>query len=93
VEKRTKTGVCLPVSWKGAARVSAVVRRVALEVAVRAGAARVHDALRDALVIEVRDLLAQHEVLEQRRPAQAGLERALVVGDGHALVGGEALAA
>ena len=40
-----------------------------------------HDALGDALVVEVRDLLAQDEVFEQRRPAQAGLERILVVGD------------
>ena len=46
-----------------------------------------HDALGNALVIEVRDLLAQDEVLEQRRAAQPGLERVLVVGDRHALVG------
>ena len=29
-----------------------------------------HDALGNALVIEVGDLLAEDEVLEQRRPAQ-----------------------
>ena len=46
-----------------------------------------HDALGDALVVEVGDLLAQDEVFEQRRPAQPGLERVLVVGDRHALVG------
>ena len=68
-------------------------RLVALEVAVRAGAARVHDALGNALVIEVRDLLAQDEVFEQRRAAQARLQRVLVVGDRHALVGGEHAAA
>ena len=45
-------------------------RLVALEVAVRRGAARMHDALGNALVIEVRDLLAQDEVFEQRGPAQ-----------------------
>ena len=33
-----------------------------------------HDALGDALVIEVRDLLAQDEVFEQRRPAQSRLQ-------------------
>ena len=47
-------------------------RRVALEEAVRAAAARVHDAFGNALVVEVRDLLAQDEVLQQcgpRRPA------------------------
>ena len=50
-----------------------------------------HDALRNALVVEVRDLLAQDEVFEQRRTAQARLERVLVVGDAHALVGGQGL--
>jgi hypothetical protein len=40
------------------------------EVAVRGRAARMHDALGNALVVEVRDLLAQDEVFEQRRPAQ-----------------------
>ena len=71
----------------------ALQRLVALEEAVSAGAARVHDALGNALVVEVGDLLAKDEVLEQRRPAQAGLERVLVVGDRHALVGGEHAAA
>ena len=56
---------------------------------MRARAARVHDALRNALVIEVRDLFAQDEVFEQRRTAQARLERILVVRDGHALIGRE----
>ena len=41
------------------------------EGAVRAGAAGVDDALRDALVVEVGDLLAQVVVLEQGRPAVA----------------------
>ena len=59
----------------------------ALEVAVRAGAASVDHALGNALVVEVRDLLAQDEVFEQRRPAQAQAQRVLVVGDRHALVG------
>ena len=81
VEKRTNTGVRLPASANIDARVSVVERLVALEVAVRGRAARVHDALGDALVIEVRDLLAEDEVLEQRRAAQPGLERVLVVGD------------
>ena len=59
---------------------------------MRARAARVNDALRDPLVIEVRDLLAQDEVFEQRGTAQSGLERVLVVGDRDALVGGQHLA-
>ncbi len=47
---------------------------VGLEHAVGRRAARVHDALRDALVVEVGDLLAEVEVLQQRRPAVTGLE-------------------
>ena len=47
------------------------------------------DALGDALVIEVEDLLAKDEVLEQHRAARAGLQLVLVVGDADALVGGE----
>ena len=49
------------------------------------------DPLRDALVVEVGDLLAEDEILEQRRPAQAGLQRVLVVGDGDAHVRGHRL--
>ncbi len=45
-----------------------------LEMAVRGEAAGVDDALGNALVVEVEDLLAQDEVLEQRRAARAGLE-------------------
>ena len=48
-----------------------------------------HDPLGDTLVVEVRDLLAQDEVFEQRRPAKPRLERILVVGDRHALIGGQ----
>ena len=61
-------------------------RLVHLEVAVRAGAARVHDALGDALVVEVGDLLTEVEVLHERRPALAGLERIVGVRDAHALI-------
>ena len=49
-------------------------RLVGLEEAVGRGAARVHDALGDALVIEVRDLLAQDEIFEQRWAAQPGFQ-------------------
>ncbi len=62
-----------------------------LEIAVRRRAAGVDDALGDPLVIEMRDLLAEDEVLEERRPAQAGLERALIVANRHALIGGQLL--
>ena len=52
-----------------------------------------HDALGNALVVEMRDLFAQDEIFEQRRPAQPGFQRVLVVRDRHALVGGQRLPA
>jgi len=61
----------------------------AFEDAMRCRSARVHDALRYALVVEVSDLLAKDEVLEERRAPQAGLQRALVIGNRHALIGRE----
>ncbi len=67
-------------------------RLVALEVAVRRRATRVHDALGDALVVEVRELVPQDEVFQQHRAAQAVLQGVLVVGDGHAQVGRQGLA-
>jgi hypothetical protein len=48
---------------------------------VRAGAARVDDALGNALVVEMEDLLAEDEILEQRRTAGAEPQAVLVVGD------------
>src|ERR1700729_4663997 len=48
-----------------------------------------HDALRNTFVIEVGDLLAEDEVLQQRRPARRGAQRVLVVRQRQALVGGE----
>ena len=68
-------------------------RCVALEHAVRGGAAGVHDPLGDALVVEVGDLLPEDEVLQERGTAQSGLERVLVVGDGLAEVRREPAAA
>src|ERR1700687_4700881 len=38
-------------------------------------------------MVEVEDLFAEDEVLEQRRPARAGLEAVLIVRDADALVG------
>ncbi len=61
----------------------------ALEEAVCRRAAGMNDALGDALMIEVCDLLAKDEILEQGRPAQPGLEGALVVAHWHALIGGQ----
>src|SRR3546814_12718608 len=45
-----------------------------------------HHALRNALMVEVEDLLAKVEVLQRGRPAMADLQRVLVVGDRPALL-------
>ena len=50
------------------------------------------DALRDALVVEVGDLLPHDEVFEQGGPAGTGAQRILVVGDLHAMIGAQCLA-
>jgi hypothetical protein len=47
----------------------------------------VNDALGDALMVEMEDLFAKDELFQQRRPARAGLEAVLIVGDADALVG------
>ena len=89
VENRTNAGVRSPARWNRSARGEVGQRLVGLEEAVRAVAAGVDDALGDALVVEVEDLLAEVEVLEQRRAALADAQRVLVVGDRHALLGGQ----
>ena len=61
-------------------------RLVSLEKAMRAKASRMDDALRNALMVEVEDLVAQHKVFEQCRTARAGFQRVLVVGDRRALL-------
>ena len=68
-------------------------RFVDLEVTVRAGSPGVHHAFWNSFVIEVRNLFAEDEIFQQRRAAQTGLERILVVGDRDALIGGETLTA
>ena len=82
VENRTNTGVRLPASAKGAARVNSVRGFVGFEIAVGAGAASMHDAFGNTLMIEVGDFLAKNEILEQRRAAKAGFQRVLVVPTG-----------
>ena len=47
------------------------------------------DPFRNAFVVEVGDLLAKDEVLEQRRASQPRLQRILIVRNRHALIGGE----
>ena len=56
-------------------------RLVGLEEAVGAVAAGMDDALGDALVVEVEDLLPEVEVLQRRRAAGADAQGVLVVGD------------
>ncbi len=51
------------------------------------------DAFGDALVIEVKDLFAQNEIFEKRRPKPPGLQAVLVVGDRNSVVRGQARAA
>jgi len=65
---------------------------IALEIAMGARAPGVHDTLRNALVVEMGDLLAHDEVFKQRGATRPGLERVLVIGDAHALVGAQCLA-
>jgi hypothetical protein len=59
---------------------------------MRRGTTGVHDALGDALVIEVGDLLTEMEVLHEGWPALAGLQRMIGVGQPQALGGSEKLA-
>ena len=71
VEKRTKAGVFSPARWKMSARCVFGERVVGLEIAMRAIAPRMNNALGNALVIEVEDLLAEMKVLDQAWPALA----------------------
>ena len=73
-----------------AAKMSALVtsrkRLVRLEEAMRAESARMYDALGNALVIEMEDLLAKMEVFESRRAARADAQRVLIVRNRRALL-------
>ena len=60
-----------------------------LEASLSLHASNLGHALRDALVVEMVNLLAQQEVFEQGRAAHADLEGILVVGDGVPHVVGE----
>jgi hypothetical protein len=48
-----------------------------------------HDALGDAFMVEMRDLLAEVEVLQQAGPTVAGFERMVGVGQSQTLGRGE----
>ena len=90
VENRTNTGVRVPGRGqefrRGVLGQRIVVR---FEVAVGAGTAGVHHPFRDALVVEVGDLLAGVEILQQRRAAFADRQRVVGVVDPNALLRGQ----
>ena len=56
---------------------------------MRGRAARMHDPLGDALVIEARDLLAEMKVVDKGRSAHARLERVVRVREREPLIGRE----
>ena len=60
---------------------------------MRTVAAGMHDALRNALMVEVENLFTEDEVFGQHRSARARFQMVLVVGNGHALLGGHGLVA
>ncbi|MNN36314.1 hypothetical protein D3C81_1502070 [compost metagenome] len=68
------------------------VAAITLEVAMHPGTAGVDDTFRNALMVEVGDLLAHDEVFKQRRATGASLEAVLVVGNLYPLVGAQGLA-
>ena len=56
---------------------------------MRAKATGVNHALRDALVIEMEDLLAKVKIFQSGRPSRTDFERVLIVGNGRSLLGGQ----
>ena len=62
---------------------------IGLEVAVRSGTARVDDAFRYPLVVEMGDFFPQDKIFQQGWPARACAKGVLIVSNAHALIGGE----
>jgi len=60
-------------------------RIIGLEITMGAIAARMNDAFRDALMVEMEQLFAEMEIIHGERPARADTQRILVVGDRSAL--------
>jgi hypothetical protein len=58
---------------------------------VRPGATRMNDALRNALVVEMGDLLAEGEILQKAGAPRAASQGVLIVRDRNALVGRQGL--
>ena len=61
----------------------------AFKISVRTRAPGMHDALGNALVIEMEDLLAEDEIFEERRTARSKAKAVLIVGYPRAVIGGE----
>ena len=91
VENRVNTRCFVPFWPRNPALVHRCRVPVGLEHPVGGGAAGVHHPLRDALVVEVGDLLPEVEVLQQRRAAGAGLQRVVGVRQPQALRRGQEL--
>ena len=56
---------------------------------MRAGSSRVHDALGDPLMIEMRDFIPEDKIFEQRRSADSRFERVLIILDDNPLISRE----
>ena len=65
----------------------------AFEIAMRGRTTGMHDTLGDAFMVEVKDLFAQQEIFQKRRPACSGAQTVLIVGNRDAMIGGHGLAA
>ncbi|MNC49307.1 hypothetical protein D3C75_984780 [compost metagenome] len=55
------------------------------------GAAGMHDAFRDPLMVKMRDLFTHDEIFQQRRPTGACFQGVLIVCHLHALIGTQGL--
>ena len=62
-------------------------RLIRFKKTVRARSTRVNNALRNALMVKVGKLFAEYKIFEQSRATQTRLERILIIGYGHALIG------
>ena len=93
MENRAKTGVTVPSLARKPGLGHGARRAVGLENAVGGCTPGMHDPLGNALMVEVRDLLAQMEVFEERGPSLARLERMVGIGQTHTLSRGQEIAA
>ena len=62
---------------------------IVLEIAVSSESTRMHDSLRNPLMVEVEDLLAKMKIFEQCRSARPDAKGVLIIRDRDALLGGQ----